>query len=254
MESMPENFETEWLFVVCPPGKRRLLVAAHESTESYNNAGAPELKFMSCLPSGSEHLGEVHKADDLTILDTVYSAEQKKFYIVDVLHWKHYPYYDTEAEFRFFVLPTKYSELKDPTEKKDTVNEYPLELLQKYPCSVQKIGEVLQEAKSKVEGLLFIKKDSLYVTKDSEEVLWLKLDQLKSILDIDIPEGIEYAQTNSKDERKKQEQEDRKKLREARNAAKDKADEEMAVSQATAEDSGDANGEEEYRQQEYTTE
>ena len=28
MEKMPEDFEKEWLFAICPSGKRRLLVAA----------------------------------------------------------------------------------------------------------------------------------------------------------------------------------------------------------------------------------
>lgn len=32
MESPPEDFEEEWLFIVCPPGKRRVLVAANVST------------------------------------------------------------------------------------------------------------------------------------------------------------------------------------------------------------------------------
>ncbi|XP_012942283.1 snurportin-1 [Aplysia californica] len=221
MENIPENFADEWLFVVCPPGKRRLLVAAKDFTETYNSAGAPELKFRSCLPNGSHKLCDVHKIDDLTILDTVYSPEKKRFFIVDLLHWRHYPYYDTEAEFRFFVLPSKYSELDRPTEIDDD-NEHPLELLEKYPCTLEKIEEVLKSTTFKVEGLLFIKKDSLYVTKDSEEVLWLKLDKMEKVLGVKVPEGVTFANTNSRDEKRRTEQEDRKKLKLERMAARQK--------------------------------
>ncbi|XP_059156383.1 snurportin-1-like [Physella acuta] len=244
MESPPEKFEEEWLFIVCPPGKRRVLVAANDITQSYNNAGAVDLKFKSCLPSGSELFTEVHKYDDITILDTVYSPEKKRFYVVDLLHWKHYPYYDTEAKFRFFCLPDKFSQLKEPSVVTEN-NEYPLELLPKLPYSRSNLETALKSTEHKIEGLLFINKFSTYICKDSSNCLWLKLDQMEKILGIPVPEGINYATTNTRDENKKAEQEERKKLRAHREAARERQEEEsrkLAEAEQAAE--GDKSGEE----------
>ena len=75
-----------------------------------------------------------------------------------------------------------------------------------------------------IEGILFIRKDSTYQTKDTDDVLWIKLDKMEELLGLPVPElqdGIEYATTNNKDEKKRQEQEDRRKLRAQREAAKE---------------------------------
>ncbi|CAL1526429.1 unnamed protein product [Lymnaea stagnalis] len=225
MEKAPENLEQDWLFIICPSGKRRIIVAANDITQTYKDGGATDLKFKSCLPSGNPGLAEIHKYDDLTILDSLYCPDKKCFYIIDMLHWKHYPYYETEAEFRFFCLPDKFSELKSPSEVSAN-NEYPLELLEKHPYSQSKLESALKSAGHKVEGVLFINKSSQYVCKDSEDTFWLKLDQIEKVLGFPLPEGVEFSATSEEDDKKKEEWETRQKLRADREAAKQKQDEE----------------------------
>ncbi|GFO30562.1 snurportin-1 [Plakobranchus ocellatus] len=220
METKPENLEEEWLFVVCPPGKRRLLVAADGITQNYNNGGMAGSKFKSCLPNGSQVFDEVHKIEDLIVLDTIYNSEDKKYFIIDLLHWRHYPYYDTEAEFRFFCLADKFSQLKNPTEITSD-NEYSLNLLPKLQCSQSSIEQALQQAKEnsvKIDGLLFINKFSLYESIDSPNCLLLRLDKMETILGFPPPEGLDFVETSSKDTKKKQEQEEWKKLKAQRDA------------------------------------
>jgi len=222
MVEKPDKFETDWLFFVCPPGRRRVLVASWDETEAYNSAGAADFKFNSCLPAGNKVMyknDDSHKDSDITILDAVYSAEKRKFYLVDLCHWKHYPYYETEADFRFFQLASKYADLKNPTEQKIDVNEFPLEYIPKYVPTKEKIEEVLKAWSGKVEGLIFVRKNSTYQTSYTDDSLWLKLDKMKDILDIQVPEGVEYAATNNKDEKAKRDQETRKKSREETLAA-----------------------------------
>ncbi|GFR96606.1 snurportin-1 [Elysia marginata] len=233
MESKPEDFEESWMFAVCPSGKRRIIVAADETTQSYNSTGASDAKFKSCLPNGNEAFNEVHKLQDLTILDTMLNNEEKKCYIIDMMHWRHYPYYDTEADFRFYCLADKYSELKKPTEI-HAENEYSLHLLPKLPCSQKSIGEALEQAKNdsvKVEGLLFINKSSLYATKDSSDSQWLRLDKMEEILGFAPPEGLDFQTTSSRDDRKRQEQEERQKLKEQRDAVTKEAQEQSVGDQ-----------------------
>jgi len=216
------------------------MVAANEETEIYNSAGSPDIKFMSCLPNGSEKMVECTKVDDLTILDVVYSAEHKTISIVDILHWKHFPFYETGAEFRHFMLTGKYAELIEPTTK-DTNNEYPITMIEKHPCSLSKIQEAISGADYKIEGLLFFKKESTYITKDTEDCLWLKLDKLEEVLGLSVPDGVQYSSTNSHDEKRREEQESRKKLRAERLAAKDKQNAEKEEQQTTLAVGGDEN-------------
>uniref|UniRef100_A0A0B7B4X4 Snurportin-1 n=1 Tax=Arion vulgaris TaxID=1028688 RepID=A0A0B7B4X4_9EUPU len=219
LETVPENFEEDWLCIVCPAGKRRVLVAASISTQTYRKDGKPDMTFKSCLPNGSPQQTEVMKYNDLTILDAVFCTQSKQFYIIDMLHWKHYPYYETEAEFRAFFLPEKYSQLKTPTELSEN-NEYPLILLEKFPCSDSSIEQALNETAYKVEGLLFINKKSIYECTDSPNSLLLRLDQLEKVLGIPVPEGLSYIRTSSEDTKWKEELIARKKLKAVREAAR----------------------------------
>lgn len=68
--------------------------------------------------------------------------------------------------------------------------------------------------------MLFLQKKSTYVSTDSPHCLLLKLDQMEKVLEMTIPLGVSYAKTDSEDEKWRAELEERKKLREARKAAK----------------------------------
>ncbi|RUS91915.1 hypothetical protein EGW08_000317 [Elysia chlorotica] len=247
MEAKPENFESEWMFAVCPTGRRRVIVAADETTQSYNSSGTSDAKFKSCLPSGSEAFHEVHKLQDLTVLDTMFDSEAKKCYIIDMMHWRHYPYYDTEADFRFYCLADKYSELKKPTEI--TENNEVVFLLNFCFSAISRMPNFCKftdfHHSWQVEGLLFINKTSLYEPKDTSNSLWLRLDKMEEILGFAPPEGLEFEETSSRDERKKKELEERQKLKEQRDAVTKEAQEQLQEDQAdaTSADKDDNNSE-----------
>ena len=80
-----------------------------------------------------------------------------------------------------------------------------------------------------IEGLLFIRKSSTYQPKDCEDVLWLKLDKLKAVLGLQVPEGLDYAKTNEEDAKNREEQATRKRLRAEREAAAEKEAAEKAA-------------------------
>uniref|UniRef100_A0A2C9M5E1 Snurportin-1 n=1 Tax=Biomphalaria glabrata TaxID=6526 RepID=A0A2C9M5E1_BIOGL len=63
MDNAVEGLNQDWLFVVCPTGNRRLLVAANDVSQSYDNEGKPDLKFVSCLPNGGPEFIANYKYD-----------------------------------------------------------------------------------------------------------------------------------------------------------------------------------------------
>ncbi|CAG5118719.1 unnamed protein product [Candidula unifasciata] len=214
LEAVPNNFQDEWLCIACPAGKRSLLVAANNMTQLYTKEGQPDLKFKSCLPNGSHLQNEVMKYHDLTILDSVYCPEKKKIYILDLLHWKHFPYYETEAEFRTYFLPQKFALLKNPGEVSEN-NE----------VNILLHFHALKMISNQVEGLLFINKKSTYECSDSPNSLFLRLDQLEKFLGVSVPEGVTFTETSPNDARWKEELEERKKVQAAREQAAKEAKE-----------------------------
>ncbi|XP_055874332.1 snurportin-1-like [Biomphalaria glabrata] len=226
MDNAVEGLNQDWLFVVCPTGNRRLLVAANDVSQSYDNEGKPDLKFVSCLPNGGPEFIANYKYDDLTILDTIYNPELKTFFVLDMLHWKHYPYYETEAEFRYFFLQDKYSELKNPTVVSER-NQHAIELLQKIPYTANSLESALKNFGKQVGGVLFTNKTCQYLCHDNYDSLWLRLDQMENVLGLSVPDGVTFVATTDDDVRLKSELHQREKLRLDREAAKERQDEEL---------------------------
>lgn len=52
---VPSDLEQEWLVVVCPVGKRALVVASRGTTAAYTKSGFCVNRFPSLLPGGNRH-------------------------------------------------------------------------------------------------------------------------------------------------------------------------------------------------------
>ncbi|KAG7265341.1 hypothetical protein CRUP_014377 [Coryphaenoides rupestris] len=130
---VPAELDTEWLMVVCPVGKRSLIVASKTefrfywlqskvqeaegladitkrnpgSTAAYTKSGYCVNRFPSLLP-------------DYTILDCIYSEMDRTFYILDVMCWRGHPVYD--CPFRFVSLQS--TECTAPSIQQALITDY----------------------------------------------------------------------------------------------------------------------------------
>ncbi|XP_062998964.1 snurportin-1 isoform X2 [Elgaria multicarinata webbii] len=105
---VPPDLEPEWLLVVCPTGKRALIVASKGSTAAYTKSGFCVNRFPSLLPGGNRRNSTTGK--DYTILDCIFSEAQQTYYILDVMCWRGHPVYDCQTDFRFYWLHSKMQE------------------------------------------------------------------------------------------------------------------------------------------------
>jgi snurportin-1 len=131
---IPADFSTQWLLVVCPVGKRGLVIASKGLTSVYTKSGHCVNRFPSALPGGSRKTGS--KVTDYCILDCIYHEPTRTYYVLDVMCWRGHPVYDSEVirnhslittvgtllrdivqtEFRFYWARTKLAEQEAITE------------------------------------------------------------------------------------------------------------------------------------------
>ncbi|XP_077774970.1 snurportin-1 isoform X2 [Podarcis muralis] len=155
---VPPDLVQEWLLVVCPVGKRALIVASQGSTAAYTKSGFCVNRFPSLLPGGSRHTSATGK--EYTILDCIYSEAQQMYYILDVMCWRGHPVYDCQTDFRFYWLHSKMQE-EDGLGKKSRLNP--------------------------VDGLLFYHKETHYNPGSTPLVGWLRPYMVPDILGIPVP-------------------------------------------------------------------
>jgi len=94
----------DWLYIPCPMGRRSLVVAANGETIAYSQKGFQRCKFQSILPNGnySFNFNEDNYKDSSkqTILDCVINFESKTCYVLDLVKWNGYNYFNGSAQFR----------------------------------------------------------------------------------------------------------------------------------------------------------
>lgn len=98
-----------WFVMIRPEGVRCLVIASHGRTASYLLSGDKLHTFFSVLPGGGA--GERIAGDVNTILDCIFSPTDNTYYVLDIMSWKDYLFYDCSAEFRFYWLRNKMEEL-----------------------------------------------------------------------------------------------------------------------------------------------
>lgn len=184
---VPSELARDWLLVVCPVGKRSLIVASKGSTAAYTKSGYCVNRFPSLLPGGNRHNSAMGK--DYTILDCIYSEVDRTYYILDVMCWRGHPVYDCPTEFRFYWLQSKVQEtegLSDIAKR----NPFRFVSLQSTDCAVESIHKSLAADYSfNVDGLLFYHKQTHYTPGSTPLVGWLRPYMVSDILGIQVPDG-----------------------------------------------------------------
>ncbi|XP_061078251.1 snurportin-1 [Conger conger] len=183
---VPPDLDTEWLMVVCPIGKRSLVIASKGSTAAYTKSGYCVNRFPSLLPGGNRHNSAMGK--DYTILDCIFSEVDRTFYILDVLCWRGHPVYDCPTDFRFYWLQSKVQEEEALSEIVKR-NPYRFLSLQSVGCSPESIQQALaQEYSFSVDGLLFYHRQTHYTPGSTPLVGWLRPYMVADILGVAVPE------------------------------------------------------------------
>lgn len=185
---IPDDLKGEWLMVICPVGKRNLVIAANGYTAAYTKSGYRVNKFSSLLPGGSP---KTLKPGDYTILDCIFNELTKTFHVLDVMTWRGHPVYDSETDFRFYWLQTKLQEEPLVTQA-SADNPYRFISLHHHPCDASSISEALISVTSvnEVDGLLFFHKRTHYTCGRTPLVGWLKPYMLPEILGLPVPDAF----------------------------------------------------------------
>lgn len=184
---VPSELGRDWLLVVCPVGKRSLIVASKGSTAAYTKSGYCVNRFPSLLPGGNRHNSAMGK--DYTILDCIYSEVDRTYYILDVMCWRGHPVYDCPTEFRFYWLQSKVQETEGLSQIAKR-NPFRFVSLQSTDCCVESIQKSLAADYSfSVDGLLFYHKQTHYTPGSTPLVGWLRPYMVADILGIRVPDG-----------------------------------------------------------------
>ncbi|XP_044139303.1 snurportin-1 [Bufo gargarizans] len=184
---IPPDLADLWLLVVCPTGKRSLVVASRGSTAAYTKSGYCVNRFPSLLPGGNRQNSATGK--DYTILDCIYNEESRTYYVLDVMCWRGHPVYDCQTDFRFYWLQSKLQE-EDGLCNISKINPFKFVGLQNFPCSLESIQCVLtQTYPYQVDGLLFYHKHTHYTPGSTPLVGWLRPYMAPEILGFPAPPG-----------------------------------------------------------------
>ncbi|XP_047594236.1 snurportin-1 isoform X2 [Lutra lutra] len=158
---VPSDLGQEWIVVVCPVGKRALIVASRGSTSAYTKSGYCVNRFSSLLPGGNRRNSTTTK--DYTILDCIYSEVNQTYYVLDVMCWRGHPFYD--CQFKFVGLNN-------------------------FPCTPESLCKVLSmDFPFEVDGLLFYHKQTHYSPGSTPLVGWLRPYMVSDVLGIAMPAG-----------------------------------------------------------------
>lgn len=187
LEEVPADLTSQWLFAFCPEGKRCLVVTSRGKTCVYSRSGSLVNTFPSLLPGGSYCTTQ---GNDCTMLDCIYSCTEKTYYILDILCWRNYAVTESEAEFRFYWLHTKVSEIPK-LQNTSRVNPYKFVELGKLPCSEEALTMTIQSPlmfTSNLDGMLFFHKQAHYTRGVTPLVGWLKIFMVPEKLGITVPD------------------------------------------------------------------
>lgn len=184
---VPSDLGQEWIVVVCPVGKRALIVASRGSTSAYTKSGYCVNRFSSLLPGGNRRNSTTAK--DYTILDCIYSEVNQTYYVLDVMCWRGHPFYDCQTDFRFYWMHSKLPE-EEGLGEKTKINPFKFVGLKNFPCTPESLCKVLSmDFPFEVDGLLFYHKQTHYSPGSTPLVGWLRPYMVSDILGVAVPAG-----------------------------------------------------------------
>ncbi|XP_043681548.1 snurportin-1 [Vespula pensylvanica] len=184
LTEMPWDILGNWFMVVCPEGKRTLLVARKNTTKAFNRRGNRVGKFQSLLPGGNPDEHHSH----CTILDCIWIEKKKTYVVLDVLAWSNQSFLNCDTAFRFFWLKSKFEDIAGLKYGGIRNNTYPILLLPHtyFGCSLESIVADVS-AIAPLDGILFYHNDALYTQGRTPLVTWLKAFMLPEVLGISLP-------------------------------------------------------------------
>lgn len=183
---VPEDLSTHWILILCPEGRRNFVIASNGLTKVYSKSGKLVKKFASNLPGGNRNQNRRQK---YTILDCVFSEKEKIFYILDMMCWSGFQYYDCDTEFRLSWVQQKFIEHKDVLMEISKTNHFKFMPLPIYQCTQDSIGTALNSKlpfEDNLDGLLIYHKNVHYMPGKTPLVGWLKGYMVPEILNIPV--------------------------------------------------------------------
>ncbi|ELK03469.1 snurportin-1 [Pteropus alecto] len=184
---VPSDLGQEWIVVVCPVGKRALIVASRGSTSAYTKSGYCVNRFSSLLPGGNRR--NTTTAKDYTILDCIYSEVKQTYYVLDVMCWRGHPFYDCQTDFRFYWMHSKLPE-EEGLGENTKLNPFKFVGLKNFPCTPESLCKVLSmDFPFEVDGLLFYHKQTHYSPGSTPLVGWLRPYMVSDVLGMAVPAG-----------------------------------------------------------------
>ncbi|KAJ8944827.1 hypothetical protein NQ318_013164 [Aromia moschata] len=185
---IPDDLEENWFVKFCPQGFRILLIAQNHTTVCYNQQGRVILKIKTNFPGGGGS-----DSNGVTILDCIYNKCIKTVFVLDCLFWNAMSMLESEVNFRFFWLKTKFEE--NPGFAKCL--KYNFKLLDYVPAQRPLIQDHMfsvahiEDHNIPYDGVVFYHKESHYIFGYTPLVGWLASFMLPEKLQIDVgPENL----------------------------------------------------------------
>jgi len=187
---VPEDLSTKWILVLVPEGRRNFVVASNGITKVYSKNGKQVKKFPSNIPGGSRNQ---KRRNTYSILDCIFSEKEKIFYILDMMCWDGFQYYDCDTEFRMSWVQQKFIENKDQLMDSTRNNPYRFLPLPVYQCTPESIHSALNSSlpfQDKLDGLLIYHKNVHYMPGYTPLVGWIKGFMVPELLNIQVGDQI----------------------------------------------------------------
>jgi len=188
---VPVDMEDNWLLLLCPEGRRNFVIAANGSTKVFSKSGKQVKSFPSSLPGGNRNQGG-RSRNSYTILDCVYSESNGIFYILDMMCWDGYQYYDCDTEFRLAWVQQKFIENQE-LRQRTRINPYSFQPLPVYKCTKESISQALNSPlpfNDHLDGILIYHRQVHYMPGKTPLVGWIKGYMVPELLDIPVCEEL----------------------------------------------------------------
>lgn len=188
---VPEDLQTNWVLILCPEGRRNFVVASNGSTKVFSKSGKQVKNFPSNLPGGNRNQGG-RARHTYTILDCIFSDARNIFYILDMMCWDGYQYYDCDTEFRLSWVQQKFIENKELMVR-SRINPYSFQPLPVYECTAESISQALNSKmpfEDNLDGLLIYHRNVHYMPGKTPLVGWLKGFMVPELLDIPVGDHL----------------------------------------------------------------
>merc|ERR1719150_3184680 len=183
---VPVDIAEKWLLILCPEGRRNLVIAANGSTKVFSKSGKQVKSFPSNLPGGNRNQGR--NRNKYTILDCIYSESNGIFYILDMMCWDGFQYYDCDTEFRLSWVQQKFIENQE-LRVRSRINPYSFQPLPVYKCNKESITDALNSPmpfNDPLDGLLIYHREVHYMPGKTPLVGWIKGYMVPELMGISV--------------------------------------------------------------------